>query len=80
MEKLPTEVVIINLGEEKIEVELNDPLWLGNTIACYYKDHNPIFIIGPECILFIRFRATSYCLSKSYYWIRYFLPYLLYSQ
>ena len=31
------------------KVEVKDPRWLGNSMALFYRNHNPLITIGPHC-------------------------------
>ena len=44
------EYTAITIGENEKTIE--DPFWLGNTIALYYTNHNPKWVIGPHCNLY----------------------------
>jgi len=50
LKEVPQEPIEIEIGSKKLDLTVNDPFWLGNTIAFGYKDHNPKFVIGPHCI------------------------------
>ncbi len=48
-EQVATEEITLTIGKQKFDIEVADPLWLGNTIALAYRNHNPLFVIGPHC-------------------------------
>jgi len=39
-------------SQKSFTIPEKDPKWLGNCLAFFYKDHNPIFTIGPHCIFY----------------------------
>ncbi len=49
MKEVPTDSVVITIGDQKFDLTVADPFWLGNTMALSYHDHNPRFVIGPHC-------------------------------
>ena len=46
----------------KVIRSTKDPKWIGNTLAFCYCDHNPLFTIGPNCILILVYR-DAFCWS-----------------
>ena len=40
--------------------QISDPCRLGNSYAFCYKDHNPLFVIGPECVYIINIYIYIY--------------------
>ena len=60
MKKVPSDSVVINIDEKDIDIIITDPLYLGQTIALFYKNHNPIIVIGPQCIFYYKDNRESF--------------------
>ena len=49
MKEIPTNSVTITIGDQKMDIEITNPFWLGNTMAFCYNEHQPTCVIGPHC-------------------------------
>lgn len=49
MRPVPSEVTEIEIVEEQADLTVKDQFWLGNTMTYWYRNHNPVFVLGPNC-------------------------------
>ena len=65
--EVATDCIVLNIDNKDLEITITDPLWLGNTLALCYNNHNPRIVIGPHCILLILIVRVFLCVWSSVY-------------